>query len=158
MKPAGNPESLRQTFLKYIKEGDSLMEQEDHDSRIIPGGRVIRALGLDELPQLWNILKGDMSLVGPHPCLQYEAGLLLHWHKRRFDIVPGLTGLRYLKGKNRLSFKDMTRLDIRYAERMSFWMDIGIIMTTIPAMIFWAICSGFERWKRKGSVDPADSS
>jgi len=105
------------------------------DSRIIPFGRLLRSSGLDELPQLINVLKGEMSLVGPRPCLAYEADNYLPWQRERFDTVPGLTGLWQVSGKNRTTFNQMIRLDIAYVRRKSLLLDLTIIFKTIPALL-----------------------
>ena len=120
----------------FIKNSDTPMEKlDDRDPRIISGGRILRKTCIDELPQLWNILIGDMSIVGPRPCIPYEAEDYLRWHTHRFDIVPGLTGLWQVSGKNKLTFKQMIRLDIKYSRKMSFLMDIRIIFATFPAIV-----------------------
>jgi lipopolysaccharide/colanic/teichoic acid biosynthesis glycosyltransferase len=105
------------------------------DPRIILFGGILRGLGLDELPQLVNVLRGDMSLVGPRPCLPYEAQQYLLWQIRRFDAIPGLTGLWQVSGKNRTTFKEMVRLDITYARKTSFWLDVKILLKTLPAIM-----------------------
>jgi len=105
------------------------------DSRLIPGGWLLRASGLDELPQLINVLRGDMSLVGPRPCLPYEYEGYLPWQRKRFSTTPGLTGLWQVSGKNRTTFDEMIRLDIQYAEGHSFWLDLKIIFMTVPALL-----------------------
>lgn len=105
------------------------------DPRIIRGGRILRKLAIDELPQLLNIVKGDMSLVGPRPCIPYEADEYLQWHARRFSILPGLTGLWQVSGKNKLTFQQMIRLDIAYETKMSFWFDLAIILRTFPTVV-----------------------
>jgi lipopolysaccharide/colanic/teichoic acid biosynthesis glycosyltransferase len=104
------------------------------DSRIIPGGWLLRASGLDELPQLINVLRGEMSLVGPRPCLPYEAEQYQPWQTERFGAVPGLTGLWQVSGKNRTTFDEMLRLDIHYARNLSWWLDLKIILMTVPSM------------------------
>lgn len=104
------------------------------DPRLIPGGVPIRALGLDELPQLLNVLKGEMSVVGPRPCMPYEYELYKPWQRRRFEAVPGLTGLWQVNGKNRTTFTQMIRLDIEYAERRSLLFDLRILFRTFPAV------------------------
>jgi exopolysaccharide production protein ExoY len=104
------------------------------DPRLIPGGWLLRASGLDELPQILNVLKGDMSLVGPRPCVPYEYSQYTPWHRRRFNAVPGLTGLWQVAGKNRMTFEEMVRLDIRYAQRKSLRLDLKIIALTLPAL------------------------
>src|SRR5579862_3535386 len=105
------------------------------DSRIIPFGRLLRSSGLDELPQLLNVLKGEMSLVGPRPCLAYEAAKYLPWQMERFNAVPGLTGLWQVSGKNRTTFTRMIQLDIEYARTKCLALDVKIIFKTIPALL-----------------------
>ena len=105
------------------------------DSRLLPGAWLLRASGLDELPQVINVLRGEMSLVGPRPCLPTEAELYQPWQKERFDTLPGLTGLWQVSGKNRTTFEEMMHLDIRYARTKSIWMDLRIIVMTIPALL-----------------------
>lgn len=100
------------------------------DQRIIPFGGFIRASGLDELPQLINVLVGHMSLVGPRPPIFYEVEQYKLWHKGRFDVIPGLTGLWQISGKNKLGFNEMIRLDIQYAKKCSFLLDLKILLKT----------------------------
>ncbi len=120
----------------FIKDGNVPMDKLDgHDPRIIPGGKILRATCIDELPQLWNILKGDMSLVGPRPCIPYEAQEYLRWHTHRFDTMPGLTGLWQVSGKNKLTFKQMIRLDIAYCKKITFLNDVWIILKTPWAIL-----------------------
>ena len=107
----------------------------DKDQRIIPFGSILRASGLDELPQLVNVLLGEMSLVGPRPCLSYEASAFLPWQMRRFDAVPGLTGLWQVSGKNRTTFREMMALDVRYAKRPALPLDVMIFLKTVPAIV-----------------------
>src|SRR5579872_232691 len=104
------------------------------DPRMIPLGSLVRVSGLDELPQLINVVRGEMSLVGPRPCIPYECEAYEPWHWQRFDAVPGLTGLWQVSGKNRTTFDQMVRLDIEYGQRLSFWMDVKIVLKTIPAL------------------------
>jgi lipopolysaccharide/colanic/teichoic acid biosynthesis glycosyltransferase len=104
------------------------------DPRLIPMASVLRSSGLDELPQIINVLRGEMSLVGPRPCLPYEYEVYEPWHKRRFDAVPGLTGLWQVSGKNRTTFNQMVQLDLQYAEQMSLWQDLKILLITAPAL------------------------
>lgn len=106
-----------------------------NDPRVIPFGKIMRATGLDELPQLLNVLKGEMSLVGPRPCISYEYEMYEHWQKRRFDAVPGLTGLWQVSGKNRTTFNQMINLDIEYSEQQNLLLDVKIISKTIPALM-----------------------
>ncbi len=105
------------------------------DARIFAFGKVLRKTCLDELPQLLNVLRGEMSLVGPRPCLPYEAERFRHWQTKRFDAMPGLTGLWQVSGKNKTTFNEMIRFDIEYSRRKSLWMDLIIILKTIPAVI-----------------------
>lgn len=107
----------------------------ENDPRVIPFGKIIRATGLDELPQLINVVKGEMSLVGPRPCIPYEYEVYETWQKRRFDAVPGLTGLWQVSGKNRTTFNQMINMDIEYSELSNLWLDIKIISKTIPALM-----------------------
>ena len=105
------------------------------DSRLIPGGWLIRASGLDELPQIINVLRGEMSLIGPRPCVPYEYEKYLPWQRERFNAVPGLSGLWQVSGKNRTTFEEMIRLDILYSRTVSFWLDLKIVFLTIPALL-----------------------
>jgi lipopolysaccharide/colanic/teichoic acid biosynthesis glycosyltransferase len=105
------------------------------DTRIIKYGHFLRAAGLDELPQLFNVLMGQMSLVGPRPPIPYEVEQYKLWHKGRFDVVPGLTGLWQTSGKNKLGFNEMVRLDIQYAMNRSFLLDCIILLKT-PFVVY----------------------
>jgi len=107
-----------------------------NDPRVTPIGRVLRQTSLDELPQLWNVLRGDMSLVGPRPPLQYEVAQYKPWHYRRvLEAKPGITGLWQVSGRSRTTFDDMVRLDLRYAKNPSAWADIKILLATPRAVI-----------------------
>lgn len=129
--------STHQGHLQHLMKSDAPMTKMDAkgDSRIIPFGRLLRSSGLDELPQLVNVLKGEMSLVGPRPCLAYEAAQYLPWQMERFNAVPGLTGLWQVSGKNRTTFTRMIQLDIEYARTKSLVLDLKIILKTIPALL-----------------------
>ena len=105
-----------------------------NDTRLIPGGWILRASGLDELPQLINVLRGEMSLVGPRPCIQSEFDQFLPWQRERVNAVPGLTGLWQVSGKNRTTFDEMIRLDIAYSRQASLWLNLKIIALTPWAM------------------------
>ena len=120
-----------------------------NDPRLIPLGVLLRATGLDELPQMINILRGEMSWVGPRPCISYEYEGFLPWQRRRFDAAPGLTGLWQVSGKNRTTFNEMIRLDIEYSERLSLWLDLKIIFRTLPAL--WQQCLDLRARKRAQS-------
>jgi lipopolysaccharide/colanic/teichoic acid biosynthesis glycosyltransferase len=105
------------------------------DPRIIPGGRVLRAMGLDELPQLFNVFRGEMSLVGPRPCTPHEFGRYQVWQQARVNAPPGLTGFWQVNGKNKTTFTEMINMDIFYTRNMSLWLDLAIIVKTFPAVV-----------------------
>jgi lipopolysaccharide/colanic/teichoic acid biosynthesis glycosyltransferase len=106
------------------------------DPRLTPIGHWLRRLSLDELPQFWNVLIGDMSLVGPRPPLPYEVSQYKQWHLRRvFDAKPGITGLWQVTGRSRTTFDDMVRLDLRYATQRSLWADLKILLATPRAVV-----------------------
>ena len=107
-----------------------------NDPRVTPVGRVLRKTSLDELPQLWNVLRGDMSLVGPRPPLPYELEQYKPWHRRRvLEAKPGITGLWQVAGRSRTTFDEMVRLDLRYARTRSLWNDLKILLATPAAVI-----------------------
>jgi lipopolysaccharide/colanic/teichoic acid biosynthesis glycosyltransferase len=136
MKPGNNQNIHGDHAKSFIQNGDVPMEKlDDRDPRIIPGGKAIRKSCMDELPQLWNVLKGDMSLIGPRPCIPYEAREYLRWHTHRFDVLPGLSGLWQVSGKNKLTFKQMVRLDIEYCSNISIWNDLAILLRTPLAIM-----------------------
>lgn len=105
------------------------------DSRVTRVGKVLRRLSLDELPQLFNVLRGDMSVVGPRPPIPYEVEAYDLWHRKRLDMKPGLTGLWQVSGRNRLPFDEMVRLDLYYIENWSLLLDLKIILRTLPVML-----------------------
>ena len=105
-----------------------------NDSRLTEIGKWLRQTSLDELPQLFNVFKGEMSLVGPRPPISYEVECYEAWHRKRLDVKPGLTGLWQVSGRYRLSFEQMVQLDIYYIENWSLWLDLKIILKTIPAL------------------------
>jgi lipopolysaccharide/colanic/teichoic acid biosynthesis glycosyltransferase len=106
------------------------------DPRVTPVGRFLRRTSLDELPQFFNVLRGDMSLVGPRPPLPYEVALYRHWHRRRLvEVKPGITGLWQVYGRSRTSFDEMVRLDLRYVREQSLMLDLKIILKTPQAML-----------------------
>jgi len=106
------------------------------ENRITSIGKFIRKTSIDELPQLINVIRGEMSLVGPRPCLPYEYDNLEQWQKRRFDVLPGCTGVWQVLGRSEVSFKDSVVLDLYYINNMSPWLDLQLILKTIPVMIF----------------------
>lgn len=132
----------QQHVKSLIKSKGRMNKLDDTDSRLIPFAKWIRAFGLDELPQLLNVLKGEMSLVGPRPCTEYEFKELQEWHKERFNATPGLTGLWQVSGKNNTTFRRMILLDIHYTRNYTIWLDLYIILSTIPALIKQAYESG----------------
>jgi exopolysaccharide production protein ExoY len=146
--------TIHRGHLNQLMNSDApMMKMDSHgDPRIIPFGRLLRASGLDELPQLINVLRGEMSLVGPRPCVSYEYEKYLPWQRERFNTAPGLTGLWQVSGKNRTTFTEMIQLDIKYARSKTLWLDLKIILMTIPALVIqvWD-----ARIKRKSAARPA---
>jgi exopolysaccharide biosynthesis polyprenyl glycosylphosphotransferase len=125
-------ENLKPEQLK--EKGRNGLKMED-DPRITRLGRLIRKTSLDELPQLFNVLRGEMSLVGPRPSLPYELEQYQDWHKRRLETLPGITGLWQVKGRNQVSFDEMVRMDLEYIKRQSIGMDLLILLQTPWAVI-----------------------
>jgi len=119
---------------------------DDLNSNIIPFGRLLRKTYLDELPQLINVLRGQMSLVGPRPPIPYEVEKYLLWHNDRFNAVPGMTGLWQVSGKNKLTFKEMVRLDIQYSRNLSLFSDLKILGKTPFAIITELFDSINSKW------------
>jgi lipopolysaccharide/colanic/teichoic acid biosynthesis glycosyltransferase len=113
------------------------------DPRIIRGGRFLRAMGLDELPQLINVFRGEMSLVGPRPCTPHEFGRYQAWQQERVNASPGLTGYWQVNGKNKTTFTEMINMDIYYTKNMSIWLDLAIILKTFPAVLAQVIETRF---------------
>jgi len=105
-----------------------------NDDRVTRSGKWLRRSSLDELPQLFNVLKGDMSIVGPRPPIPYEVENYDIWHRKRLDMKPGITGLWQVSGRNRLTFEQMVRTDLYYIENWSLWLDLKIIFLTLPAV------------------------
>lgn len=128
--------SVHQKYLSKLITSEKVMTKLDHadDPRIIPFGKILRQAGLDELPQLFNVIRGEMSLIGPRPCLEYEAREYRPWQTRRLDAVPGVTGLWQVSGKNKTTFNEMIRLDLAYIKNRSFPLDLKIFVKTLPAI------------------------
>jgi lipopolysaccharide/colanic/teichoic acid biosynthesis glycosyltransferase len=106
------------------------------DTRVTPIGKFLRKTSLDEFPQFWNVLRGEMSLVGPRPALPYEFEVYDHWHRRRvLEMKPGVTGLWQVSGRSRVCFDDMVRLDLRYSKSWSLWLDLKILLATPLAVL-----------------------
>jgi lipopolysaccharide/colanic/teichoic acid biosynthesis glycosyltransferase len=148
--------SSHQGHLKQLMESNVPMQKLDKrgDSRIIPFGFILRSSGLDELPQLINVLMGDMSIVGPRPCLAYESAQYQPWQMERFDTLPGLTGLWQVSGKNNTTFNEMMELDIKYAREKTLWMDMAIIVKT-PIVIIGQV---LETRRQRGGTPPGLTS
>ncbi len=105
------------------------------DPRVTRVGRFLRRWSLDELPQLFNVLRGEMSLVGPRPLPQRDYDRLEAWHRKRYLVLPGMTGLWQVSGRSELDFDELVRLDFLYLERWSVFLDLTILLKTIPAVI-----------------------
>ena len=119
-----------------LKQGKH-MGKVENDPRITPIGRFIRKYSIDELPQIWNVLKGNMSLVGPRPCFEYEMAMFEEWHNRRFLMKPGITGLWQITGRqmNNLLLNDAMSTDVFYTDNFSIWIDFRILFKTIPVIL-----------------------
>ncbi|NOR44645.1 MAG: exopolysaccharide biosynthesis polyprenyl glycosylphosphotransferase [Candidatus Delongbacteria bacterium] len=118
-----------------IKKNEATTKLKD-DPRITPLGEFYRKYSLDEFPQLWNVLKGEMSLVGPRPNVPYELEHMKEWQKKRFEVVPGMTGLWQIKGRDEVKFSYQIVLDFFYIEHRSLMMDLEILLKTIPVAVF----------------------
>jgi lipopolysaccharide/colanic/teichoic acid biosynthesis glycosyltransferase len=124
-----------QTQLEAANEAEGALFKIRDDPRVTRVGRFLRRLSLDEVPQLVNVLKGEMSLVGPRPLPLRDYRLLEDWHRARYAVLPGMTGLWQISGRSGLGFDDLVRLDFTYLENWSIWLDVTIIARTIPAVI-----------------------
>ncbi|MGD0612076.1 MAG: sugar transferase [Anaerolineales bacterium] len=140
MVPKADP-SIHREYIKALIENDAPGQTSSQngnkaikkltiDNRITRLGRILRRTSLDELPQFWNVLVGEMSLVGPRPAIPYEIEMYKPWYHRRFDAKPGITGLWQVSGRSTLGFDEMMKLDIKYVEEQSFMMDLMIILKT----------------------------
>jgi exopolysaccharide biosynthesis polyprenyl glycosylphosphotransferase len=125
----------QQARLERENEAEGALFKIRDDPRVTRVGRFLRRFSLDEIPQVANVLKGEMSLVGPRPLPLRDYQLLEDWHRRRYAVLPGMTGLWQISGRSGLSFDDLVRLDFTYIENWSIWLDISIIVKTIPAVI-----------------------
>jgi len=136
MKVAADPE-IHLNHMRQLMSANTPMAKLDgqRDPRLIPGGWLLRASGLDELPQVINVLRGEMSLVGPRPCLPAEFEQARPAQRERVNAVPGLTGLWQVSGKNRTTFEEMIRLDVHYARNVALPLDLKIILLTPIALL-----------------------
>jgi lipopolysaccharide/colanic/teichoic acid biosynthesis glycosyltransferase len=107
----------------------------DHDPRVTTVGRWLRRTSLDELPQLWNVIKGDMSLVGPRPLMPADHAQVTEWGLRRLDLTPGITGLWQVLGRTTIPFAEMVKLDYLYVTNWSLWNDVRLLIRTLPAVL-----------------------
>jgi lipopolysaccharide/colanic/teichoic acid biosynthesis glycosyltransferase len=147
----GNDDSVHREFVASLIDGKPTQGEVagaagqfkmKADPRVTRIGRFIRKTSIDEIPQFWNVLKGDMSLVGPRPPVPYEADRYKAWHRRRiFDLKPGLTGIWQVEGRSRVSFDDMVRMDLRYLRESSLRFDLKILLKTVSVVVF---CEGAQ--------------
>lgn len=125
----------RKKDLLALNEQSGPVFKVTRDPRTTPVGRILRKLSIDELPQLWNVLKGDMTFVGPRPPLPDEVNEYEPWQRRRLDIAGGLTCIWQVSGRSQVQFEDWVRMDLRYARDATFWLDLKILAQTIPAVV-----------------------
>ena len=144
----GADTSNHQAYFAGLMNSNVPMQKLDAkgDSRLIPLGWLLRASGMDELPQVINVLKGDMSLIGPRPCIPYEYENYSISQRARFQTHPGLTGLWQVSGKNRTTFDRMIQLDIQYANERTLALDLKILLLTVPAVLSQILEMCRARW------------
>ena len=137
MRIGGDDSALREMIVRELRGEDTSCggSFKLDDSRITAVGGFLRRTSLDELPQLINVLRGDMTLVGPRPCLEWEAEMFPREYDERFDVRPGLTGLWQVSGRSTMGTRDMLRLDIDYVHQRSMGRDIAILAQTLPAVL-----------------------
>jgi exopolysaccharide production protein ExoY len=146
---AGAPTAYHEKHLIQLMQSDRPMQKlDDKDPRLIPIASLLRATGLDELPQLFNVLRGEMSLVGPRPCTVQEYAAYTSAQRARLHVLPGLTGLWQVSGKNRTTFQQMIELDLRYARLSCLWLDIEILRRT-PLVLSQQILETLHRRRAK---------
>jgi exopolysaccharide biosynthesis polyprenyl glycosylphosphotransferase len=126
---------LRQEELEDSNEHSGAIFKMRDDPRVTGVGRFLRRWSLDEILQLFNVLRGEMSLVGPRPLPQRDYELLEDWHRKRYLVLPGMTGLWQVSGRSELDFDELVRLDFLYLERWSIFLDLSILVKTVPAVI-----------------------
>lgn len=136
MKHENDPTVHKEHLKKLIIENHANIKL-INDKRITHVGRLLRKFSIDELPQLLNVFKGDMSLVGPRPCLPYEYEIFKEWHKLKYKVIPGMTGLAQIIARNKkdVTFNDSVLLDLYYADNQSLWLDLKILFKTLPVMV-----------------------
>lgn len=122
-------------LLNGAQEADPRTYKVDGDARVTRAGRVLRRTSLDELPQLFNVMRSEMSLVGPRPDVPYAVAAYQPWQRRRLDVLPGMTGLWQVSGRSRRSPAEMLDLDVQYVERWSLSLDVAILLRTLPALL-----------------------
>jgi lipopolysaccharide/colanic/teichoic acid biosynthesis glycosyltransferase len=125
----------RKGELLPLNEQDGPAFKLSADPRVTRLGRFLRDSSLDELPQLWNVLRGEMSLVGPRPLPVEEANSCLDWQRRRLDVTPGLTCIWQIRGRSEVTFNEWVRMDLEYVRRQSLWQDVKILFATVPAVV-----------------------
>jgi lipopolysaccharide/colanic/teichoic acid biosynthesis glycosyltransferase len=125
----------KQAELEGSNEADGPLFKIREDPRVTGVGAVLRRFSLDEIPQLWNVLRGEMSLVGPRPLPLRDYTQLEAWHRKRYLVLPGVTGLWQISGRSNLGFDDLVRLDFFYLEHWSLWMDVAVLVKTVPAVL-----------------------
>lgn len=127
--------TLSQEQLMAAQTAPTLPRKLVHDDRVIAPGRILRKLSLDELPQLWNVLRGDMSLIGPRPAIPYEVEMYRPWHKLRLQAQPGISGLQQIMARSTADFDEQVMWDIEYIKQQSIWLDLKIALKTPLAVI-----------------------
>jgi lipopolysaccharide/colanic/teichoic acid biosynthesis glycosyltransferase len=134
--------AVHEAYIRDFVEGRARPSAENggkfkltNDPRVTRVGRFLRKFSLDELPQLFNVLKGDMSLVGPRPVPPYEAACYGNSHQKRLAALPGITGFWQVNGRCQVPFEEMIRMDIKYIQNASLWLDLKILCLTIPAVL-----------------------
>jgi lipopolysaccharide/colanic/teichoic acid biosynthesis glycosyltransferase len=150
MKENADPASHERLVAALMSGAGPMTKLDRDDPRIIAGGRILRASGLDELPQLINVWSGEMSLVGPRPCTLYEFKRYDARARDRFTVAPGLTGYWQVNGKNRTTFAEMVEMDVWYTRNRSLGLDLEIICRTVPALLRQVL---EKNKQRKSSID-----
>lgn len=130
-----NADALKDTLLQQADRAGDVTFKMKKDPRVTPIGRFIRRFSIDELPQLWCVLIGDMSIVGPRPPVPREVALYTQEDRRRLEVKPGLTGIWQVSGRSEIGFKQQVELDVLYIESHGFWLDLKLILKTIPAVL-----------------------